>query len=85
MIRRNEVVKAFEKTSAYARQYVIDPREELERKYGRRFLAIAENAGVIDSDENRFSLIKRLQKSDDQRSILVDNIANLTKPKLYNN
>lgn len=85
MFNKNKVVKAFEKTNAYARQYVMDHREELERKYGQRFIAIAENEGIIDSDENRFSLIKRLQKSNDQRSILVDNISNLIKPRIYNN
>lgn len=82
---RNEVVRAFEKTRHYARMYVREHCEELERQYGERYLAIAENAGVIDSDENKFLLIKRLQASCDQRGIVIDTIVHLTKPEVSHN
>ncbi len=84
-MKKNEVVWAYEKTCAYARKYAMNNLKELERKYEIKYLAIAENAGVIDSDENKLSLVKRLQANGDQRGIVIDTIVNLTKPRLYNN
>lgn len=85
MMNRDEVLQAFERTCAYARKYVGDNQEELRKMYGNKYLAIAENIDVIDVDNNKASLIKRLRASSDKRSIVIDNIVNLTKPKPCNN
>lgn len=85
MINRNEALQEFERTLAYARLYIRDNQEEFKTRYEGRYLAIALNEGVIDSDEDRISLIRRLQVSNDKRSMVIDNIINLTKPKLSNN
>lgn len=80
-----EAFQSFEKTLAYARKYVLNNQEELERKYGERYLAITEEVGVVDSDIDKKSLIKRLQASGGQRGIIIDTIDELTKPRISNN
>lgn len=59
--------------------------QELERKYGERYLAITEEIRVVDSDIDKISLIRRLQTSGDQRGIIIENIHELTKPRISNN
>lgn len=85
MININKVKNEFEVTRAYARVYVQGNLDQLRSQYGEKYLAIVKDAGVIDSDKSKTSLIKRLQESNNQRGIVIDTIVNFTKPKLSNN
>ncbi len=84
-ININEARAMFERTSFYARKYVSQNVDELKRNYGLKYLAIALDEGVVDSDENKFNLIKRLQDKGDERSVILDTIENLLRAKVVNN
>jgi len=81
----NESIRKIVDTIVYARVYVQENLDNLRSQYGERYLAIAHADGVVDSDEDKNSLIQRLQKSNDQRGIIIDTISNLIKPNLSNN
>ena len=81
----SEAFLEFKDTIAYAMKYVNENLEELERKYGTRYLAIANKVGFIDSDLNKDTLTERLKSSGEQRPIVINPLINLTKPKISNN
>jgi len=85
MVNINEAKQEFVNTLVYARVYVQENLDKLRSQYGERYLAIAKVDGVVDSDEDKSSLIQRLQASNDQRGIVIDTISNLIKPNLSNN
>jgi len=46
-----------------ARQYVIEHEDELREKYGKKYIAVAGNVGVIDADENEQCLNNRINEN----------------------
>ncbi len=77
--REQEIVQAFVRLQTYAIRYAASNLEELQRKYGDEYLAISPGAGVIASDRDRHSLVRRLEKSRDQRDVIIDTTDNLIK------
>ena len=82
----NRTITAIDRTPpewVAARAYVITNERELRRKYGGNFLAVTPE-GVIDSDENRDELSRRMEIAHEIGSVypLIARINDVIYPRL---
>ncbi len=75
--------EGWKERSQRAVNYVKQNEFELRRKYGNDYIAIMEDCGVIDRDNDRFKLIERISKNTyTEKFIFIYNLENIINPKI---